>query len=201
MAMLRVGLTGGIGSGKSTVAAMFRDLGVPIIDTDEISHGLVGRGSDSLAEIAVAFGPSVLTPDGNLDRAALRKKVFGNSGQRRRLETILHPRIRAEVSRRIAELDAPYCMIVVPLLVEANFLDIVDRVLVVDTDERTQIARTRTRSGLTAEEVHRILGAQASREERLSAADDVIRNVSGRHELRKQVAALHDQYLALARRA
>lgn len=196
--MLRVGLTGGVGSGKSTVAEEFRELGVPIIDTDEIAHDLVARGSDALEEIKAAFGVTILTPGGDLDRAALRNKVFADSSQRRRLEAILHPRIRAVVSRRIGKLHAPYCMIVVPLLVEADFVDLVDRVLVVDVDEATQIVRTRTRSGLSEEEVRRILGAQASRAERLSAADDVVRNDSDLNRLRQQVAILHERYLSLA---
>jgi dephospho-CoA kinase len=196
--MLRIGLTGGIGSGKSTVAALFAACGVPVIDTDEIAHHLVQPGGEALAEVVRAFGASMLAASGELDRAALRARVFADPAERRRLEAILHPRIRAEVAARVAALDANYCVIVVPLLLEAAFNDMVDRVLVVDTTEESQVARARARSGLAGEEVRRIMAAQASRAERLAAAHDVIRNDRDLAHLEREVARLHRLYLSLS---
>jgi dephospho-CoA kinase len=196
--MLRIGLTGGIGSGKSTVAALFAARGVPVVDTDEIARHLVRPGSEALAEIVRTFGASLLTLSGELDRAALRAHVFANPVERIRLEAILHPRIRAEVAARIAALHTRYCVIVVPLLLEAAFSDMVDRVLVVDTTEESQLARACVRSGLSEEEVRRIMAAQASRAERLAAAHDVIHNDRDLAHLEREVVRLHELYLSLS---
>ncbi|HEX7045630.1 MAG TPA: dephospho-CoA kinase [Burkholderiales bacterium] len=196
--MLRIGLTGGIGSGKSTVAELFARRGVPVVDTDVIAREVVAPGQPAIAEIERAFGREVLDAAGRLDRAALRRRVFDDPAARARLEAILHPRIRAEVERRLAALEAPYCLVVVPLLVETNFVDLIDRVLVVDADEALQIARTSTRDAVTPEAVERVMAAQASRAERLARADDVIRNDGTLSELEREVERLHARYLALA---
>jgi dephospho-CoA kinase len=195
--MLRIGLTGGIGSGKSAVAERFAARGVPVIDTDVVAREVVAPGEPALAEIVAAFGPDVLDEQGRLDRRRLRERVFADAAARRQLESILHPRIRAAVQQRIEALSAPYCIIVVPLLIETGFGP-VDRVLVVDVDETQQIERTRQRDRVSAESVRRIMEAQASRSERLARADDVIDNNGGLEALDRQVEALHRRYLALA---
>jgi dephospho-CoA kinase len=196
---LRIGLTGGIGSGKSTVAELFAAHGVPVIDADHIARELVIPGSPALDEIVAAFGPGMLGPDGTLDRSALRRRVFAQATAKHRLEAILHPRIRAEMERRAADLEVPYCLLVIPLLVEAEFGDLVSRVLVVDVPEALQVARTVTRDGVTAARARAILRSQATRTERLGAADDVLVNTGNRAELARRVADLHDRYLRLAR--
>jgi dephospho-CoA kinase len=200
--MFTVGLTGGIGSGKSTVADRFAAHGVPVIDTDVIARELTAPDGDALAAIRAAFGESVVQADGALDRAALRRRVFADASARRQLEAILHPRIRHVVERTRAALTAPYVLIVIPLLVETGgYADLLDRVLVVDCSEDMQIARVMARSGLGRDEVKAILTAQAGRAERLSAADDVIDNTASAESLDAQIATLHQRYLALGRRS
>lgn len=196
--MLRIGLTGGIASGKSTVARLFARRGVPIVDTDELARELVVPGSPALEEIVARFGPSILRPDGTLDRSGLRARVVADAGDRRTLEAILHPRILEEVRRRLCALSAPYVIVVVPLLIETDFLREVDRVLVVDASEQQQIARAVARGGISEEEVRALLRAQATREARLAAADDVIDNTGEPASLDDAVERLHRQYLALA---
>ena len=198
MAMLRVGLTGGIGSGKSTVANLFARYGVPIVDTDVIAREVIAPGQPALREIVEAFGTELADPQGQLDRARLRQRVFDDPAARRQLEAILHPRIRAAAKERLAALDSPYCLIVVPLLVETNFVDIIDRVLVVDTDEQRQLERTSKRDRVPIEAVRKITAAQAKREARLARADDVIVNDGTIEDLERQVERLHSRYLALA---
>jgi len=194
-----VGLTGGIGSGKSTVADSFAAHGVPVIDTDVIARELTGPGGAALEAIRTAFGEAVIQADGTLDRAALRRHVFSDSASRQRLEAILHPLIRQRAEQALATLTAPYALIVIPLLVETGaYRDVLDRVLVVDCPEDQQIARVMARSGLTRDEVAAILAAQASRAERLAVADDVILNTAPPDALRSEVARLHQTYLALA---
>ena len=197
--MFVVGLTGGIGSGKSIVADSFSSHGVPVIDTDVIARDLTGPGGAALEAIRAAFGEAVMQTDGTLDRAALRRRVFPDSASRQRLEAILHPLIRQRVEQALATLTAPYALIVIPLLVETGaYRDVLDRVLVVDCPEDQQIARVMARSGLTRDEVAAILAAQASRAERLAVADDVILNTAPPDALRSEVARLHQTYLALA---
>ncbi len=196
--MLSVGLTGGIGSGKSTVAALFAQRGIPVIDTDVIARSLVEPGQPALAEIVAHFGPAILTPQGRLDRAALRERVFAAPSQRRMLEGILHPRIRTAVRAARARLDAPYCLVVIPLLVESGQRDLVDRVLVVDADEAEQVRRTRARDGLDEATVRAIMAAQVPRAVRLQGADEVIANDGDRSVLAQRVAELHEGYLQLA---
>ena len=197
--MFTVGLTGGIGSGKSTVADLFAALGVPVIDTDRIAHQLTAPGSAALDAIRSAFSQAVIQPDGSLDRAALRRRVFADAAARQQLEAILHPRIRRAVAEALAAIDAPYVLIVIPLLVETgSYRDLLNRVLVVDCPEALQISRVETRNGLAHDEVLAILAAQVSRAERLAAADDVIVNTASEEVLRDEVAALHRHYSSLA---
>lgn len=197
--MFTVGLTGGIGSGKSTVAELFSALGVPVIDTDVIARQLTAPGGEALDDIRMAFGAALLQADGGLDRAAMRRLVFSDVAARSRLEAILHPRIRNAVQQARAALEAPYVLVVIPLLVETGaYRDTLDRVLVVDCPETLQIARVMARSGLAREEVEAILAAQATRAQRLAAADDVIDNTRSPDDLRAAVAALHTRYLTLA---
>lgn len=196
--MLIIGLTGGIGSGKSTVARYFAELGVPIVDADVVARELVAPGSPALREIRAEFGDEVLRADGGLDRARLRELVFADAVRRRALEAILHPRVYAEMARRIAALAAPYCIAVVPLLLETGRRDFVDRVLVVDAAEDVQRARAQRRDGATAESVQAVMQSQLERSARRRAADDVIENHADLAALRQHVEALHRRYLALA---
>jgi dephospho-CoA kinase len=197
--MFTVGLTGGIGSGKSTVADCFAALGVPVIDTDVIARELTAPGGAALEAIRAAFGATVMQADGTLDRAVLRRRVFADSAARHQLEAILHPRIRQGVAQKLATLTAPYALIVIPLLVETgDYRDVLNRVLVVDCPEAVQIARVMARSGLVHGEIKAILAAQAGRAERLAVADDIIVNTASLEALRAEVAALHQRYLALA---
>ena len=197
--MLVVGLTGGIGSGKSTVADRFAALGVPVIDTDVIARRLAEPGGEALPEIRAAFGESVMQPDGGLDRPALRSRVFSDADARRRLEAILHPRVRRSVGQALDDLKAPYALVVIPLLVETGgYRDVLDRVLVIDCPEALQVERVMARSGLSHDEVGAILAAQATRAERLAVADDVLENTVEPSALGAAVDALHARYLALA---
>jgi dephospho-CoA kinase len=194
----RIGLTGGIASGKSTVADLFAELGAVIIDTDRIARDVVAPGQPALNDIIAAFGATVLQPDGSLDRAALRQRIFANDDDRKRLEAITHPRIREAALRRADTAGGPYQLIVVPLLVGSPLRESVDRILVVDCDEDTQIARLMARDADSEAQARRILAAQSSRSERLAIADDVIDNGGTLDETRRQVRALHDFYKMLA---
>jgi dephospho-CoA kinase len=197
--MFTVGLTGGIGSGKTTVAHLFAELGVPVIDTDLIAHQLTAAGGEALAAICATFPDGVMHADGTLDRVALRRIVFNDPVARKQLEAILHPRIRREVEHALAHIQAPYALIVIPLLVETDgYRDLLSRVLVVDCTEAQQIERVMSRSKLSREEVAAILATQASRAQRLVAANDVILNTATPDALRAEVAALHRRYLELA---
>jgi len=196
--MLVIGLTGGIGSGKSTVAEMFAALGVPVIDMDHIARHVVEPGQPALTQITHEFGTNILNADGHLNRRRLRELIFDSAEKRRRLEAILHPLIRQETERQLAALDTAYCVIVIPLLLEANQRSLVDRILVVDVPETLQITRTMQRDGVSAEEVQKILVAQMDRNSRLAAADDVIDNSAGLEKTRIRVAELDQQYRCLA---
>ncbi|MBW8306702.1 MAG: dephospho-CoA kinase [Thiobacillus sp.] len=197
--MFAVGLTGGIGSGKSAVADCFAALGVPVIDTDVIARELTAPGGLALEAIRAVFGETVMRADGTLDRAVLRRRVFADSAARHQLEAILHPRIRQGVVQKLATLTAPYALIVIPLLVETGgYRDVLNRVLVVDCPEDVQIARVMARSGLAHGEIKAILAVQAGRAERLAMADDIIVNTASLEALQAEVAALHQRYLALA---
>jgi dephospho-CoA kinase len=193
-----VGLTGGIGSGKSAAADAFAALGATIVDTDAIAHELTAKGGAAVPEVGRIFG-SEFVQAGAMDRKRMRDHVFTEPAAKRKLEGLLHPMIRAESSRRIAAAGGPYVIHVVPLLLEsADYRSRVDRVLVVDAPEETQASRVRARSGLSEDEVRRIMRTQVSRAARLAAADDVIDNGGSRDALRKQVAALHQKYLQFA---
>jgi dephospho-CoA kinase len=197
--MLVVGLTGGIGSGKSTVARRLSGHGVPVIDADILAREQVAAGMPALAEIAREFGPHVLLPDGSLDRPALRALVFSDSNARRRLESLLHPRIRAEIQRRLQSLNAPYVVLVTPLLLETGQSDLVDRILVVDLPEEEQVRRVMRRDGLGEAQVRAIMGAQWPRQRRLQAAQDVIDNSGAPERLHTLTDTMHRRYMSLAR--
>jgi dephospho-CoA kinase len=195
-----VGLTGGIGCGKSKATDMFAALGAGIVDTDEISRELTAAGGRAVAALESEFGTQYITADGALDRARMRALVFSDAHAKRRLEAILHPLIRAESRARIARATAPYTIVVVPLLLETGaYADLVDRVLVVDCDEEQQVARTMARSRLSESEVRAIMAAQLPRRDRLARADDVLRNDGDINALQLQVESLHQHYLAEAR--
>jgi dephospho-CoA kinase len=196
---LVVGLTGGIGSGKSAAADEFARLGATVVDTDVISHQLTEKGGAAVPEVMKLFGPEFVVA-GAMDRKRMRDHVFADPQAKRKLEGLLHPMIRAESARRIAAAPGPYVIHVVPLLIESpDYRKRVDRVLVVDVPEETQVERVRARSGLPADEVRRIMRGQIARAERLAAADDVIDNAGPRDALRNQVAALHQKYLQSAK--
>ena len=196
--MLVIALTGGIGSGKSTVAQLFAELGVPIIDADLVAREVVEPGSPALAEINSAFGPGILDKDGRLRRDVLREQVFSDAASRRTLESITHPRIREIMQRRLAELHTPYAILAIPLLLESGQQALGDRTLVVDLPEALQIERVNRRDHLEDARVRSILAAQCDRPTRLRAADDVIDNGGDPTRLRDQVEKLHHRYLALA---
>lgn len=197
-----VGLTGGIGSGKSVVSDMFQALGAVVVDTDEISRALTAPGGAAIAGIREQFGPGSIAPDGGLDRERMRQLVFRDPQSRRELEAILHPQIRARTRAAIGAARAPYLIVVVPLLFETGAcMELVRRVLVVDCDEAEQVRRVTASRGIAAEEVRRIMATQLPRAERLRRADDVLHNDGGIEALRGQVGELHARYLELARRA
>jgi dephospho-CoA kinase len=196
---LRIGLTGGIASGKSTVTQRFAELGVPVIDADVAARHVVEHGKPGLQQVVRRFGPGVLDASGNLDRAALRALIFSDSASRQALDAILHPLIRCDMERQAAMVKGPYLVMAIPLLIESGRArDRVDRVLVVDVDEALQLERVQARDGSSETHARAILAAQASREARLAAADDVLRNSGSVADLRQAVDRLHEQYLQLA---
>ncbi|MGH8635330.1 MAG: dephospho-CoA kinase [Burkholderiales bacterium] len=197
-----VGLTGGIGSGKSVVSGLFEALGAAVVDTDEISRALTAPGGAAIAEIRERFGLQAIGPDGGLDRERMRQLVFQDAASRRELEAILHPLIRSRTRDAIAVARGPYVVVVVPLLLETGAcMELVQRVLVVDCEEEEQVRRVIARSGLAAREARRIMATQLPRAERLRRADDVLHNDGGFDALRSQVGELHARYLALASKA
>ena len=195
---LRIGLTGGIASGKSTVAQRFRELGVPVIDADESAREVVAPGTPGLAAIVRAFDANLLTQSGELDRRALRNVIFADPERRQELESILHPLIQADMERVAAGAAGPYLVMAIPLLVEGTSRDRVHRILVVDVDENVQLQRLMARDGGTLQEAQAILAAQASRARRLNAATDVLANAGTVPELRHSVDQLHQRYLSMA---
>ncbi|MGH8683132.1 MAG: dephospho-CoA kinase [Burkholderiales bacterium] len=199
---LTVCLTGGIGSGKSSVARLFAERGIEVIDADALAHDLTRSGGAAIPPLVDAFGVAVLDASGALDRARMRRIAFADAAARARLESILHPLIRAESARRAAAATSPYVMLMIPLLVESGKpRRRCDRVLVVDCPEEEQVRRVMVRSTLSCDEVHAIIAAQAGRASRLEHADDVIDNGGAPSRLAPQVDALHRRYLALAARA
>ncbi len=194
---LRVALTGGIASGKTTVAGLFAARGVPVIDTDVIARQVVEPGTAGLAAVVSAFGPDILGPDGRLDRRQLRERIFADRAARGRLEAILHPAIRQEMERQSQAAGGPYQLLVIPLLAEGGRRDHVDRVLVVDVPESVQVERLMQRDGVGREQALASLAAQASRGQRQALADDVVVNSGRVEDLEPQVARLHETYLTL----
>jgi dephospho-CoA kinase len=196
---LRIGLTGGIASGKSVVSQRFAELGVAVIDADLASRAVVAPGSLGLAQVVERFGSDVLTPNGDLDRRALRDLIFNDPKARQALDAILHPLIRADMEAQAAAAQGPYLVMAIPLLVEGGRAhERVDRVLVVDTDEALQLQRVQARDGSSAEQARAILASQSSRAARLAAADDVLSNSGSVAELRQAVDLIHERYLQLA---
>lgn len=195
--MLTIGLTGGIGSGKSTVANYFAELGITIIDADLIAREVVVPDSPALQNISQHFGKEILNPNGELDRKKLRDIIFADTQQRDWLENLLHPLIRQVIKQRLLTATSPYCVVVIPLLLEKNMQDWVDRILVVDATEQLQKTRLQQRDQLTAQQIDTMLATQLTRQQRLTAAHDTINNDGDRDALHAQVTALHKKYLAL----
>ncbi|MFQ5659082.1 MAG: dephospho-CoA kinase [Gammaproteobacteria bacterium] len=197
--LLRIGLTGGIGSGKTTVSGLFAKLGVPVSDADTIAHELVKRGRPAYDAILNVFGPGVTGAEGELRRDYLRELIFNDDNLRKQLESIIHPLVRVEIEKFIAAIDYPYCIISIPLLFESGAQDTVDRVLVIDIPQHLQIARASGRDNVGEEDINSIIKSQISRERRLRWADDVICNNQGMEFLEDQVNALHGKYLKIAK--
>jgi dephospho-CoA kinase len=197
--MFVVGLTGGIGSGKTAVSDHFSQLGIDIIDADIASRAVVEAGSPALSAIADHFGEAILLPDQTLDRAALRQKIFSNNEEKQWLEKLLHPLINQHISTQLNSASSPYAIFVSPLLIEASQSHHCNRLLVVDVPEAIQLERTIKRDNNDEQQVKRIMASQASRQQRLAKADDVIENIAGLPELHRQVEALHQHYLQLAK--
>lgn len=196
-----VALTGGIGSGKSTVADAFSHLDVNVIDADVIARQVVEPGTPALLAITARFGQQMINDDGTLNRRSLRERIFAHSEDKTWLNALLHPLIQQETRRQMQAASSPYVLWVVPLLVENNLVANADRVLVVDVAKETQIARTILRDRVSREHAERILAAQATREQRLAAADDVIENMGPPDAIASDVARLHEKYLMLASQA
>jgi dephospho-CoA kinase len=192
-----VGLTGGIGSGKSTVANLFAELGVPVIDADRLARELVTPGQPAFNEIITRFGDDCLQADGTLDRAWLRQRIFSDPPGKQQLEAILHPKIRQRMQELIAEIRAPYCIVVIPLLLETQQADLVDRIVVVDLPENEQIKRVTARDSLPHHVILDIMATQADRETRLAAADDIIDNDTDPMTLDKRIQELHMQFMEI----
>jgi len=196
--MLIIGLTGGIGSGKTTVCNYFNALGVPIIDADVVAREIVQPGQPGLAQVIALFGQEVLTPDGTLNRDKLRELIFADELSRKKLEAILHPLIRQQMDKKLAGLTAPYAILAIPLLLESNRREGIDRILVIDAEESQQIIRASQRDQKNENQIRAIITAQCSRKDRLKAADDVIYNTGDLEQLKNQVTDTHNLYLRLA---
>lgn len=193
-----IGLTGGIGSGKSTVAGYFADLGINIVDADQLAHALVEPGKPAFDSIVATFGNACLSADGTLDRAWLRHRIHTNPEDKHKLEDILHPAIRARMTDLLNKSESPYTIAVIPLLLETGQTGLVDRILVVDVSEARQRTRVASRDGLPDDEITSIMKSQTDRSTRLSSADDVISNEQDLDSLHAQVETLHRHYLELA---
>ncbi len=196
--MLKIGLTGGIGSGKSTVTQIFSELKAPIIDADIIAHELVGPGKPALKAIVDHFGQQILTNQNALNRKKLKEIIFSNPEQKKQLEQILHPLVFAEMESQIKQLSGPYCILSIPLLLETQMEDFVDRILVIDCPVEFQLERVKNRDQLSEDRIKAIIASQATKEQRLQAAEDVIDNSTDAQALAEQVKKLHNLYLSLA---
>ena len=197
--MITIVLTGGIASGKTAVSDCFARLGVPVIDTDLIAREVVESGQPALDRIVEVFGDDFLDSERRLDRQKMRQAIFSDPNQKTCLEAILHPPIAQEVARRVAELDDPYCILVIPLYAQSSVYTWIDRVLVVDVEEEVQIERVVARDNISRNQAKSILSAQTNRQDRLTLADDVIDNSGSLAELQDKVEVLHNMYLKLAR--
>jgi len=197
MNTLTIGLTGGIGSGKSTVATLFKELGIEIIDADAIARDIVKPKTNTLKQIANHFGKAILKSDGNLDRLSLRQIIFAKPNEKKWLEDLLHPPIREEIQQQLSNVKSPYCIIVIPLLFETAKNKEIDRILVVDANEELQIQRAMNRDHCQRATVLKIMSTQVPRQKRLEDADNVILNEDNLRHLKKQVLKLHDKFLEL----
>ncbi len=195
--MLVIGLTGGIGSGKSTVAHLFQEKGITVIDTDQLSRDLTQPEQPALKKIIAHFGESILLPDQTLNRAALRKIIFSNPVEKKWLEDVLHPLIREKTNTLIKETSSPYCIVAIPLLFETKRNPLIQRILVVDANEKTQIDRTAARDHMTESEIKTMMKTQMAREARLAKADDIIDNNGTLSALSMQVEKWHQHYLRM----
>ena len=196
--MLKVGLTGGIGSGKSTVAKTLRSKGIVLVDADQIAREVVEPGEEALVEIRTTFGTEILLQDGSLNRAALKQKIFSDPSAKKQLEGILHPKIRQRILKRVDEATiTPYVLADIPLLVENHYADYFDRVVVVDCTEEQQIARVKSRDELSEAQIKKIMLSQANRQTRLAAATDIIDNTGDLKSLQSQIEKLHETLLSL----
>lgn len=197
--MLRVGFTGGIGSGKSTISDIFQSsYNIPIIDADEISRMLLTPNQEAYQEVLELFGDDVILDNGEINRKWLREKIFVQANLREQLEHIIHPRVRNEISQQVSQVNANYCLIVIPLLVESNMQTVVDRILVVDTSKDNQIQRVISRDNVEPEQVYKIIESQIDPSKRLEIADDIITNNGNIQDLHSQVEYLHQKYLDLS---
>ncbi len=196
--MLIIGLTGGIGSGKTTVCNCFSSLNAPVIDADVAAREIVQPGKPALTQITTLFGQEILATDGTLDRGKLRDQIFSDKSSRKKLEAILHPLIRQQMDKKLSTLNAPYAILAIPLLLEGKRRENLDRILVIDAAESQQIMRAAQRDHKNKSQIRAIIAAQCSRKDRLAAADDVIYNTGGLEQLSHQVAELHNFYLKLA---
>jgi dephospho-CoA kinase len=195
---LVIGITGGIGSGKSTVAKLFAVFGVPILEADQLTRDLVKPGEPALVDIIELFGRDCLQPDGTLDRAWVRRKIFSDIASKQQLEAILHPAVRERMQTWIRTVQAPYCMLVIPLLLETGQIDLVDRVVVVDIPEKEQLKRVAARDALSHNAIHGVMASQADRNTRLAAADDIIDNDTDPDTLKRRVAELHRKFMDIS---
>ncbi len=197
--ILKVGLTGGIASGKSTVCKLFNKLGVPVIDADQITHKLVQPNQPALENIIEKLGNKYLDKDGQLDRKLLRNDIFNDNAIKQQLEIILHPLVYEEIENNIAQLNSPYCIICIPLLIETNALDKIDRVLIIDLPKELQLDRASKRDKVEKSEINKIIHAQVERGARLEVADEIIKNDEDMDKLKAQVVNLHKFYTNLAK--
>ncbi len=197
--MLNIGLTGGIGSGKSTAANCFSQLGISVIDADVIAHDLTHKNTALFTSIVSHFGQDVLDKDGHLNRKKLRDLIFSNEAERQWLEELLHPAIITTMKQQIKTVASPYCILVIPLLTESNSIDFIDRICVIDIPEEIQLQRARVRDRTTESDIQAIIQSQTSRQQRLANADDIIINDGDFDQLKRQVTDLHQHYLALAK--
>ena len=194
--MLKIGLTGGIGCGKTTAANLFIELGIPVLDADLIAHTLVNKGQLALNQIEKIFGSTIINEDGSLNRKKLGEIVFSNPHKKKQLESILHPLVYGELQRQLESLDAPYAILCIPLLLETKMQHIVDRVLIIDCPVEVQFERVKRRDQLTDERIFSVINAQTSRQQRLSLADDIIKNSGSTSKLAEQIKKLHNLYIS-----